>query len=194
MSRDINTAMVVRFATGNKHKVEELSHVLQTCGVKVEPVSVAKVEIQSDRLENIAATAASLAYSILGEPVAVEDAGLFVDALRGFPGPYSSYVYKTIGFDGLLRLLGDTRERGAGFVSIIAYAGPWGVRLFRGEVRGRIALEPRGRGGFGFDPVFIPEGDTRTFAEMSLEEKNRFSHRARAAREMCRWLREALRD
>ncbi|NOZ89276.1 MAG: RdgB/HAM1 family non-canonical purine NTP pyrophosphatase, partial [Crenarchaeota archaeon] len=135
---------------------------------------------------------AAAAYALTGTPVAVEDAGLFVDALSGFPGPYSSYVYKTIGVHGILRLLEGEENRAARFVSVIAYAGPWGVQLFRGEVKGSIAAEPRGSGGFGFDPIFIPEGADKTFAEMNIEEKNMYSHRARAARKLCSWLEHRL--
>jgi len=179
----------VLFATGNRHKLEELGRVLRECGLVPRTVDVAKLEVQSDDIGVVAAYAAVHAYSVLGRPVLVEDAGLFVNALGGFPGPYSSYVYKTIGLNGLLKLLEGVRERTAVFRSALAYAGPWGVVVFKGEVRGRIAEEPRGSAGFGFDPVFIPEGVERTFAEMSTEEKNRISHRARAARKFCDWLR-----
>ena len=183
---------IVFFATGNRHKVAELEAVLSGCGYRVQSVSTPKIEVQADSLVEIAVHAASMAYLSLGRPVAVEDAGLFVDALSGFPGPYSSYVYKTIGIKGLLRLMEDVEDRSASFLSVIAYAGPWGVKVFTGKVRGIITREPRGEKGFGFDPVFAPEGaDGRTFAEMGLEEKNKWSHRARAAREMCRWLVEA---
>ena len=180
---------VVLFATGNQHKVAELSMVLGECGYRVQLASAPKIEVQSDNLVEIAVHAVSTAYLALGRPVAVEDAGLFVDALSGFPGPYSSYVYKTIGVRGLLRLMEGVEDRSARFLSVIAYAGPWGVRVFTGQVQGVITREPRGGQGFGFDPIFSPYGAAgRTFAEMSLEEKNKWSHRARAAREMCEWL------
>ncbi len=179
---------VVYFATSNRHKLEELNAALRGCGARAEPVEAPKLELQGESLEEIAAAAASLAYSILHRPVAVEDAGLFVEALNGFPGPYSSYVFRTIGYWGLLKLMDGVEERSAFFKSVVAYAGPWGVKLFTGIVRGFIAYEPRGSKGFGFDPVFIPEGSDKTFAEMEVEEKNRFSHRAKAARALCEWL------
>lgn len=181
----------ILFATSNRHKLAELDAVLRGCGYRAEAAAAPKMELQADSLEEIAVAAAAAAYAATGRPVAVEDAGLFVDALNGFPGPYTSYVYKTLGVPGLLRLLEGVANRAAEFRSVIAYAGPWGVKVFAGRVRGRIAKEPRGTGGFGYDPVFIPEGEARTFAEMTLEEKNRYSHRAAAARELCRWLQEA---
>lgn len=181
-------ARIIAIATSNKHKVEEINNILSGCGYRVEPVNVPKIEVQSASLVEVATFAAATAYHVLHRPVIVEDAGLFVEALNGFPGPYSAYVYKTIGISGLLRLLEGESNRKAVFRSVIALAHRGGVEIFTGETRGAISLEPRGSQGFGFDPVFVPLGETRTFAEMSIEEKNRFSHRGRAAKKLCEWL------
>lgn len=178
---------VIYIATSNMHKVEEINAVLQECGYRVEPINVPKLEIQGD-LKRVALYAAATAYSVVGKPVLVEDAGLFIEALRGFPGPYSSYVYKTIGVDGILRLMKGVDNRRAYFYSVIALAYSGGLALFEGRCDGYIADKPRGNKGFGFDPIFIPERDNRTFAEMDVEEKNKYSHRARAARALCSWL------
>ena len=180
---------VVYLATGNRHKVEEARAVVEPLGIKVEQLDAPKVEIQSDSLEEIALTAARLAYYYApGSLVAVEDAGLFVESLNGFPGPYSSYAYKTLGVKGLLRLLAGEKDRRACFRSAVAIVGPGIERVFTGEVCGWIAEETRGTGGFGFDPVFIPEGEKKTFAEMRINEKNRYSHRAKALRSLAEWL------
>lgn len=181
-------AKTILFATQNKHKLEELQAVLGSCGYMVKPATAPKIEVQSTSLETVAVYAAVAAYNYLGEPVAVEDAGLFIKAFNGFPGPYSSYAYKTIGVQGILKLLEGVTDRRAYFKSVIAYAGPWGVRVFTGIVHGYIASEARGAHGFGFDPIFTPRGSTKTFAEMGIEEKNLYSHRARAAQKLCRWL------
>ncbi|ABM80298.1 XTP/dITP diphosphatase [Hyperthermus butylicus] len=183
-------ARVILIATTNKHKIEEINEVLQSCGYRVEPAAASKLEVQSNRLEDVAAYAAIQAYLALQRPVIVEDAGLFVEALGGFPGPYSSYVFKTIGIRGLLKLLEDVENRRAYFKSVIALAHSGGVEVFTGTVHGVIAEKPRGDRGFGYDPVFIPEGSSKTFAEMETQEKNKFSHRGKAARELCRWLRQ----
>ncbi|BES82627.1 XTP/dITP diphosphatase [Pyrodictium abyssi] len=180
---------VIYIATSNMHKVEEIRNVLQGCRYSVEPIDAPKLEIQGD-LQKVALYAATVAYSITSKPVIVEDAGLFIEALKGFPGPYSAYVYKTIGIEGILRLMRGVDNRRAHFYSVIALAHSKGVTLFEGRCDGRIADEPRGTKGFGFDPIFVPEGSTRTFAEMDVEEKNRYSHRARAARALCNWLKE----
>ena len=119
----------------------------------------------------------------------VEDAGLFIEALKGFPGPYSSYVYKTLGVQGILKLMEGVKRREAYFLSAIAYAEP-GLepKVFLGKVEGFIVPEARGSKGFGFDPIFQPKGSEKTFAEMGVEEKNRFSHRAKALSALAEWL------
>jgi len=176
------------FATSNKHKLLEAREALKPYGIEVEPCTAPKLEVQAESLETVAAYAAQVAYLVTGKPVVVEDAGLFIEALNGFPGPYSSYVYKTIGFKGILKIMEGVEDRRAYFESAVALAYRGGVRVFTHRVHGRIAREPRGSGGFGFDPIFIPSGSTRTFAEMSIEEKNRYSHRAGALRKLAEWL------
>lgn len=179
------------FATRNLSKFREAKLLMMEYGVSLEMLDVDKVEIQSERLEEIASYAALDLASRLKKAVIVEDAGLFIPSLNGFPGPYSSYVYKTLGLWGLLKLMDGLEDRRAYFLSAVAYSEPRGdVKVFTGRVDGFIASEPRGLKGFGFDPVFIPSGgDGRTFAEMETPEKNRFSHRAKAFRELAMWLR-----
>ncbi|RLE72114.1 MAG: non-canonical purine NTP pyrophosphatase, RdgB/HAM1 family, partial [Thermoprotei archaeon] len=122
-------------------------------------------------------------------PFFVEDAGLFVEALNGFPGPYSSYIYKTIGCEGILKLLEGVDNRKAYFLSVVALRAPGlGDVVFKGKVNGIIANEMRGEKGFGFDPIFIPDGCEKTFAEMNIEEKSRYSHRGKALRKMGKWI------
>lgn len=176
--------------TTNKGKVEEFEAVFSEYGLRFRWEPMPTLELQSTDLRRVAAFSAEYAYRTLREPVVVEDAGLFIEALNGFPGPYSSYAYKTIGVEGVLRLMEGVKERGAKFLSAIAFYSPLTeLKVFTGEVEGWIAREPRGSSGFGFDPIFVPrEGDGRTFAEMSVEEKNRFSHRARAARKFAEWV------
>lgn len=178
------------FATGNTHKFEEVNAIAMKYGLILRQYSGAKFEIQSDDLRVIARMAAIQAYEKIGKPVLVEDAGLFVDSLNGFPGPYSSFVYKTIGVKGLLKLLEDAKNRRACFksVAVLIYE-PYFI-VGEGEVCGFIANEVRGDKGFGFDPVFVPDGSHKTFAEMSIEEKNMFSHRARAVESVFSFLRE----
>ncbi|MCF3653350.1 MAG: XTP/dITP diphosphatase [Aigarchaeota archaeon] len=183
----------IRFVvvTSNLGKAREFESIFSEYGLsfRIEPIKTP--EIQAVDLRIIAEQSAIYAYDILREPVLVEDAGLFIDALNGFPGPFSSYVYKAIGIRGILKLMEDVEDRRARFLSVIAFYTPMigGVKIFTGEVEGYIAREPRGSSGFGFDPIFIPaEGDGKTFAEQSVEEKNKLSHRARAARKFAEWM------
>jgi len=191
MSRRGGGGLRFVIATTNRGKAREFEEIFSRYGLRfrVEPLETR--EIQSMDLREIAVDSAIYAYSILKEPVMVEDAGLFIDSLRGFPGPFSSYVFKTIGIGGVLKLMEGVEDRRARFRSVIAFYCPLSdsVYTFTGEVEGWIAGEPRGRKGFGFDPIFIPmEGDGRTFGEMDVEEKNRISHRARSAERFAEWL------
>lgn len=168
--------------TSNRHKFEEISEVAREFNIELDLCDGFKLEFQADTLEEIVTKSAMLAYIYLKRPLLVEDAGLFVEALNGFPGPYSNYVYRTIGINGLLKLLDNVSNRRACFKSAVALIHEGGVFISSGEVCGTISQCPRGSRGFGFDPVFIPDGETRTFAEMSISEKNRYSHRAKAVR------------
>ncbi len=173
--------------TRNKHKLDEANAILEEYDLRLEQADIEKLEIQHNDLHVIAWRAALNAYRILGKPVVVDDSGLFIKALSGFPGPYSSYVYRTLGLNGVLKLLENSTDRSACFKSVVAAVIPPLSGVFAGSVCGWIAEQPRGEGGFGFDPIFIPEGSDRTFAEMSLREKNLLSHRARAFRAFAKW-------
>ncbi|NAZ11371.1 MAG: XTP/dITP diphosphatase [Desulfurococcales archaeon] len=178
----------IYFATSNKNKFNEASRILEKYGYELVLFSFEKRELQSTDLGEIALQSALIAYTYVNAPVVVEDSGLFIKALNGFPGPFSSYVYKTIGVRGVLKLMEGVTDRSAYFEAAVAIVMPPFERVFKGSVYGRIADSPRGTGGFGFDPIFIPENEDRTFAEMSVEEKNRYSHRARAFEKLGIWL------
>jgi XTP/dITP diphosphohydrolase len=175
--------------TGNLEKAGEIKDVLSKYGVEVVHVDLKLVEIQSDSLEEIAKSSAIEAYEMLKKPLIVEDSGLFVESLGGFPGPFSSYVFKTLGNRGLLKLMKGLKNRKATFKSIIAYCEKGeNPTIFTGKALGEIALKERGHH-WGFDPIFIPaEGDGRTYAEMGMLEKNKISHRRKALDQLARHL------
>jgi XTP/dITP diphosphohydrolase len=137
----------------------------------------------------VAAYASRGAAKAAGRGVLVEDAGLYVHALGGFPGPYSAYAFKTIGVAGIISLLRSSpAKRGARFVSSLAYCEPLGKpSQFEGSARGTITTRPRGTRGFGFDPIFLPEGGRKTFGELTIEEKSAISHRADSMRKFATW-------
>jgi XTP/dITP diphosphohydrolase len=184
---------VVFFATGNINKFNEARSILSQHDIVVGMLRLKGDEIQSDSLKDIAQTSVINAFRRCRLPIFVEDAGLFIDALSGFPGPYAAYVYKTIHNSGILKLMENISDRQAKFQSVIAYCDdqtPCEPECFDGESKGGITLAERkeqGKSGFGFDPIFQPEGSAKTFAEMTIEEKNGFSHRAMAIRNFAEW-------
>jgi XTP/dITP diphosphohydrolase len=180
---------VAYFVTSNIHKFLEASSVLSEYKIATAKLRVEAVEIQDDSLENIAKYSVQDAVKNCGLPVFVEDAGLFVEALGGFPGPYSKYVYNTVGVKGILKLMKNIENRNAYFISVVAFGSPdEQPTCFVGKVKGKISLQEIGGSGFGYDPIFVPsEGDGRTFAEMTTTEKNGLSHRAEALRKFALW-------
>jgi len=185
---------VAFFVTSNIHKFDEARHVLAEYKVATALLNIKALEIQDDNIESIAKASAIDAVVKCGLPVFVEDAGLFIDALGGFPGPYSSYVYRTIGPQGVLKLMDKVKKRDSYFHSVVAFSSSEKPpKCFHGKVKGKISQKERGNLGFGFDPVFEPsDGRGKTFAEMSTKEKNRYSHRARALRKFARWYTSAF--
>jgi XTP/dITP diphosphohydrolase len=184
---------VVFFATGNIHKFNEVRSILSQFGFAVGMLRLKGDEIQSESIKEIAEISVKNAYARCRLPIFVEDAGLFIKALDGFPGPYAAYVYHTIHNSGILKLMENTTDRRARFQSVIAYCdqqSPCQPECFIGEVKGEITTDVRekqGKSGFGFDPIFQPEGGAKTFAEMDIGEKNGYSHRAIAIRKFAEW-------
>jgi len=168
------------FVTSNANKLREAAEIL---GLDLDRADVDVPEIQSLDFGEVVAAKALAAHEALGSPsypVIVDDSGLAVGAWGGFPGPLTRWLMKSVGNAGLLRMLAAEEDRSALAVCAVAVADASGsVRIFRGVVEGDISHEPRGEGGFGFDPIFVPEGGTRTYSEMG-EQKNTDSHRTRA--------------
>ena len=182
----------ISFATSNSHKFREVELVLRRLGVGVRRLRGKGLEIQSDDIVEVARFASADASKKYERPLIVEDTGLFIDALGGFPGPYASFVFRSIGSEAILRLLGgkgkEEEKRRATFRSAVAYCEPAGVPMvFRGSIVGAIAKRAAGRGGFGFDPIFIPAGHRHTMAQLSIDEKCRISHRAEAVTKFGEW-------
>jgi XTP/dITP diphosphohydrolase len=177
------------FATGNDHKIEEARAALAQYNIEVRKLEdFQKLEIQHPDLGEIASSALALIVTKTDKPVFVEDSGLFVHQLNGFPGPYSSYVFETLGIEGILKLLEDAKTRKAEFRSAVAFGmnGKW-VANFTSATEGTIQMQARGQNGFGFDPIFVPMWTSKTFAEMPLKEKTIYSHRAKAISKLALW-------
>lgn len=180
------------FITSNKGKVREATEKLRTLGFSVVQKDLGYPEIQADSLEEVAQQGIEHLQAKFHQTFMLEDAGLFIDALQGFPGVYSKYVFFTIGLPGILRLLDRMENRTAVFRSVYAYSEP-GKKpvIVVGECTGMISTEPRGQHGFGYDPLFIPKGVEKTFGEMTIDEKNQFSHRAKALEKLITELKDS---
>lgn len=178
----------ILFVTRNTDKFQEAHSILSERGVRVEMLRVPKLEVQSNSVSEVARRAAAILVDEGYSPVLVEDTGLFIYALEGFPGPYSSYVKATIGNNGLLKLMNTVADRAAVFRCAVAFSRTGDQpSIFEGEAQGRIAFSERGIR-WGFDPIFEPrEGGGLTYAEMTTERKNQISHRRRALEAFLNW-------
>lgn len=185
------------FATNNAHKLEELRAIL---GEGIEMLSLKDIGCEADipetaaTLEGNAALKAEYIYRHYGLDCFADDTGLEVEALGGAPGVYSARYAGGDGHDSeanmrrLLRELEGVENRKAQFRTVICLIEGGEERLFEGIVRGSITERKQGTSGFGYDPVFRPEGYDETFAEMGSDEKNRISHRARAVQRLVEYL------
>lgn len=194
--------MDIILASRNKKKIEELKNIILACGFSGRDASVnvhtpyefagcEEVEEDGATFEANAVKKAAYVYQCSGMTAVADDSGLEVDALGGAPGVFSARYAGEVSDDwaNLEKLLKEMKEvpeekRGARFVCCIALADRSGIKTFMGHVDGRIGTEPRGDKGFGYDPVFYPEGHNRTFGEMSDEEKASLSHRGRALQKL----------
>jgi XTP/dITP diphosphohydrolase len=173
--------------TQNEHKITELTPLFKDFGVSFTKTDLEKTEIRSDDVRVVAKEAAKLATSALGQPVVVDDTGLFISSLNGFPRSYPAFVLETIGLDGILRLLEGVEDRSAYFITAVGYADQERVMTFVGKMHGYISESAIGQAGFGYDPIFIPENLEKTYAQLTSVEKVSISHRTRAFRDFLKW-------
>jgi non-canonical purine NTP pyrophosphatase (RdgB/HAM1 family) len=171
----------VAFVSGNPAKIEEARRLV---GSGLETVALDLPEIQSLDLGEVLAAKGEEAFRRLGRPLIVEETGLELAALGGFPGPLVKWMLAACGPDGLARAalaLGDPRATAR--CALLYRSGERHLAV-EGMVAGHLVLPPRGKAGFGWDPVFRPDGSAKTFGEMSADEKHALSHRARAWRSL----------
>ncbi|WP_375415865.1 RdgB/HAM1 family non-canonical purine NTP pyrophosphatase [uncultured Hymenobacter sp.] len=186
------------FASNNAHKLDEIRPLLPAGLVLLSLADInchEELPETQDTLKGNALQKAAYVWQHYGVPCFADDTGLEVAALHGAPGVYSARYAgpQRRADDNVARLLKELRgaaDRTARFRTVVALVGLTATeQLFEGVVPGRIAEAPKGVGGFGYDPIFVPdEGDGRTFAEMTLAEKNQISHRARAVAGLVRHL------
>lgn len=180
--------MKLKVITSNLGKVKEFREALRNVDIEIEHLTMPYDEIQTSDLNDVVKTGIESLRSRGLSNFIIDDSGLFVDALGGFPGVYSAYVQKTLGNRGVLKLLENSTDRGAEFRCCIGCDIEGKTVIVNGICRGYIFHEERGGEGFGFDPIFSSDGK-RSFAEMPLEEKNIVSHRGLAVKALAEELR-----
>lgn len=164
--------MEIYYVTGNKGKVELINMIYKDMDVKVIQENMDTPEIQSFDCKEIAKFSAEYAANLLGKPVLKNDSGLIIEGLSGFPGAFAKYVEEMLGAEGFLKLMEGKKNRRCYWIEALAYCEPnHEPVVFTSISYGTIAEEARGNRGEPYDKIFIPEGDTRTFAEMSFEEQ-----------------------
>ncbi|MBI2130812.1 non-canonical purine NTP pyrophosphatase, partial [Candidatus Woesearchaeota archaeon] len=155
--------MEINFATHNKNKVREFREILGN-SVKVNHLDIEYNELRSDSSGEIAKQSAEMLANRLNKNIVVEDSGLFIKALNDFPGTCSAYVHRRIGLQGIIKLMDGIKDRSCIYRSAVACCEPAKkAASFLGEEKGKIAESIRGNYGFGHDPIFIPEGSSKTY-------------------------------
>jgi XTP/dITP diphosphohydrolase len=178
-------AATLLVATGNANKAKEIGEIIEC---PVEMVELDIEEIQSLSVEEVASAKAQAAYAKVGRPVLIDDTGMFIAAIGGLPGAFVTWFLDVLGPAGVIELIKNSPSRKAYVETAIGYHDGDKVHIFVGKVHGTISETLRGDNGFGYDPIFIPDGKSVTYAEMSSEEKNSVSMRKLALEKLRNYL------
>ena len=182
----------INFVTTNKHKFEEVKQILSEFNIEVKQLEIEKIEPRGEMMKTIAKNAAELIASKVKLPVVLEDTGIFFEAYNNFPGPLPKFVFESIGYKGILKLL-EGEKRDAYFKTVAAYCKPGEEAvLFEGISKGKINEKPVNldKDVMPYERIFIPEEFEKTLSDLSRDEKNNISHRSRAFRKFGRWFSE----
>jgi XTP/dITP diphosphohydrolase len=179
----------VYLLTSNPGKVEEIKLLVKKFGIEVLAEDMEIPEIKSDSQEEIAIEKVKFATKKIKKHVITEDTGIYFEAYENFPGTNSRWIFESIGYEGILKIL-EGESRKAYFKTTVGFCEPGKepevfVGICKGEITEKIRGSPHPR--LPYDAIFIPEGETRTFAEMTKEEKNKYSHRAKAVENFAEW-------
>lgn len=171
--------MITRVAliTGSEGKAREYADLL---GLDITAVKEELTEVQALDVADVVTRKAEEAYARIGVPVLVDDTGLTLHAWNDLPGALVKWFLDTVGTHGILQMAASVHDRSASVTTALGYADANGVQVYAGTVHGQLSTTERGDHGFGYDSIFIPDGSTQTFAEMTPQHKNTISHRRRA--------------
>lgn len=163
--------------TGNEGKAREYEDML---GIDITAVKADLIEIQSLDVVEVVRRKAASAYNVVRSPVIVDDTGLTLHAWGEYPGALVKWIIGSVGAQGLLDMAATVTDRATTVTTAIGYADVNGIQVFTGHLDGTLTTEPRGSNGFGYDPIFQPDGEPLTYAEMDPAYKNEISHRRKA--------------
>jgi len=183
----------IYFVSSNRGKIEEVEHHLKKFRIRVIGKVIELQEIDSESQEKVAREKAKYAAKRIGKTVITEDTGVYFKAYKNFPGAHPKFVFRSLGYGGILKLL-ENKNRKAYFKTTVAYCKPkCKPKTFIGVCKGRITKKVIGKSHprLPYDSIFIPEGEKRTFSKMSKEEKGRYSHRAKALNKFARWFKKS---
>lgn len=170
--------------TSNTNKLREINSIL---GTNHQVSSIDIPEIQSLSLDEVIAAKAKAAFQKIKKPVLVEDVSLKIKSLNGLPGPFVKFFLETVGTEGTVKLLGKKPTDTTAIAAVAIFDGKK-LKIFKGEEVGTLSKRDKGTNGFGFDKIFIPKGYKKTYAQMTPEEKNKISHRAKALMKLKKFL------
>jgi len=166
---------MINFVTHNMNKFNEVSKIMEDNNININLIKLEYEEIQADTTEKISYDSCKKLINKVNSPYFIDDTGLYIDELKGFPGPYASYVQSTIGNKNIIKLAANSK---AYFKTVISFYYKNEIYQFTGILNGKISNEEKGDNKFGYDPVFMPENYNKTLAELSIDEKNKISHRS----------------
>lgn len=165
----------ITYITGNQYKVVGAKGFLEPLGFEIDAKDIDCLEIQADTMEEVAKFSSKYASNLLKKNTLKNDSGLVIPSLKGFPGVYTKYVEKTLGVDGVLKLLDEIEDRSAYFIEVLAYT-EYGKEpvTFTSKTEGTIAKAPSGENGWSWDFIFIPKGENKTLAHYPDDERWKF--------------------
>lgn len=179
----------IYFATKNKHKFGEVKAILAEFGLNAKQLKIDKIEPRGESVESIAKNSAKIIAEKVKLPIILEDTGVFFEAYNNFPGPLPKFIFESIGYEGIMRLLNE-KSRNAYFKTVAGYCEPGKEAvLFEGIMKGKITEKVFNlkKDLMPYERIFVPEGYRKTLSDLSRDEKNRISHRSKAFRKFGEW-------
>ena len=163
--------MIINYVTGSEYKVFMMRLFMKKFNIEVNQIKMYVPEIQETEVEKVAAFSSAYAFDKLQIPVMKNDSGLYIPALNNFPAAYTHFAEDSLGEDGILKLMEGKQDRSAYWLEALAFTDKDGTKIFTCKTPGRITYEKSGNGGWGYDKIFIPDGQEKTLANFDDEAR-----------------------